>query len=180
MHKEAIVKPIFALMLLLGVHLGAAEHADRHFNAWSVPQQQSAATMFTKGYFSKTRLLALLPDSDCVRNSLQLQWDTYDPNVMQYLHSGDRVKFIVGIDSGREMTMPFRVLSIEDTPNGIVLSFGYDSISDDLLQLLKRGNEVRFEITGTQGLVKRFDLKKEYFELGGFTAAYKAMCKKGK
>lgn len=174
------MKLIVPLMLLFIVHLSAAEHADRHFKAWTVTQKHSAERMSTGGYFSKARRFSLLADAACTRSSLQLRWDTYDPNVLQYLHDGDRVKFIVGIDSGKEMTLPFRVLSIEDTSDGVLLLFEYESVSDGLLELLKRGNEVRFEIMGSQRFVNKFDLKKEYFDLSGFTVAYKTICKKGK
>jgi hypothetical protein len=165
------MKVVFSLMVLFGLTLAAQQSAARHYKAWSVAQEQGRLFMSTNGYFSKSRRLALALDSTCGNVTLRLLWDTYDPNVREYLHAGQQVNFTVAVDSGEGMRMPLQLLSVKDTTEGIELLFGQDDVSEGLMGLFKRGYEVRFEITGSRGLIKTFDLKSDYFSLDGFTAA---------
>lgn len=155
------------LSVLLPLCLVAAE-----YKAWtSAADGQGTETVSTPGYFSKTHRLVIAKEGDCGAAHLRLEWDTFDPNVRDYLQAGSSVTFNVAVDDANR-SVAFAFVRASDSAEGIRLYFDHGPVDDALVRAFKRGNDVAVRVTGSRGLVGTFDLPYDYFSLSGFTAAY--------
>lgn len=160
------------LSMLLPLFLVAAE-----YKSWTSAMDGRGGEMIsTPGYFSRTHRLLVSKEGDCAVPRLRLVWDTFDPNVRDYLKEGNSVTFNVSVDDANR-SVAFTFVRASDSAEGIRLYFDHGPADDALLQALKRGNDIVVGITGSRGLVGSFDLPYDYFSLSGFTAAYRQVAR---
>lgn len=139
-----------------------------HAKAWEALPGDTG--VFAKGYFSKAHRMLLTNRPGCEGIDLQLVWDTFDPDVRDYLKPGNEVVFDIAVD-GKSETLAFTLTELKDTADGIRLVFVHSGLDAAWTKRFRSGHDVAAKVTGSEGLVKRFDLAYDYFSLGGFTAA---------
>lgn len=169
-------KLLFIFLISLTLMYSNEDSKNWTYKDWSINDlsEQGFLKATTHGTTVRGHEFGIIkPKNKCDTDILWLSFSTYEKNIEDL--KAKTLTFEVLVNNEKFKLDLNVVNTFKMTPNMSIALFTNYQMNENFIKLLKKGNNIKFNIIKPNNLVEKFDIPTETFSLNGFIANYTKM-----